>query len=161
MIHSMKLKKSTQKTELPPEDLEEWRWYDTVTSDRALLLAIRYPTFEDDEQKPFHLYDKTNHIIYEIVVGSNAYIESETVARYPYRLEETSEFSQVRLFDPELGCVIPWPPKPYPNVEEYLAARKEFERLQELRELEAEEDKLKLSLDAVVNKKAALLSKKK
>lgn len=158
----MKKQEATErvKTETP-EDLEEWRWYDDVVKSQALLLAIRYPDFNKGELEPFWLYDKTNRLLYEITVGFNAEIESVACAKFydhGYdREKESDSYSEVRLFDPTTGCVIPWPPKPYPNVKEYLAVRKEFERLQKLQELEEQEVRAKQTLEKIAAAKAALL----
>lgn len=108
----------------PQPPLPEWRPLDRVLADPAIALALDPEALENGRFPTFDLYPQGRgesfSVTFELSVGRALWLRRGSAL-------DLDDDYPVRLFDPEEGCLLPWPEKPYPDVEvfvrEYRARR--------------------------------------
>ena len=142
-----------------PEDLTKRRYLSEVLKDPALALAVKYPEL-GKEVSSFFLSSKTNIGMVEVGLGYSKELYVLQSQNFTPETEHDS-LNEVRLFDSEQGCVVPWPAKPYPDFQKYKAALEEFQKLERLKRLVDVEAGLRADLEALLAEKASLSGVKK
>lgn len=109
--------------------IPEWRTFGEVINEPGLILTLNQEANENLDSPSFYLFVKRHKRAFRVSLDQKLW-EHLLVER------ESHEFHSndlVRLYDPNEGCTLPWPSKPYPDVKKFAKQKIAIQKAEELK----------------------------